>query len=54
MKAIEGGVLEIINTGYDRGFWILQNDNQGVELNDEETKIDEPGCDAECIDNIRG
>jgi len=54
MKAIEGGVLEIINTGYDRGFWILQNDNQGVELDNEEIKIDEPDCDAECIDNIRG
>jgi len=54
MKAIEGGVLEIINTGYDRGFWILQNDNQGVELDDEEIKIDEPDCDADCIDNVRG
>ena len=36
MKAIEGGVLEIINLGYDKGFWILQNKNAGVELNDEE------------------
>ena len=54
MKAIEGGVLEIINTGYDRGFWILQNDNQGVELDDEEIKIDKPDCDDECVDNIRG
>ena len=36
MKAIEGGVLEIINLGYDKGFWILQNKNVGVELNDEE------------------
>ena len=53
MKAIEGGVLEIINTGYDKGFWILQNNNQGVELNDE-IKINKPDCDAECIDNIRG
>ena len=52
MKAIEGGVLEIINQGYKRSFWILQNDNEGVELNDED--IDEPSCDAECIDNIRG
>jgi len=52
MKAIEGGVLEIINQGYKRKFWILQNDNEGVELNDED--IDEPSCDAECIDNIRG
>ncbi len=53
MKAIEGGVLEIINTGYDRGFWVLQNDNQGVELNDE-IKIDKPDCDDECVDDIRG
>jgi len=52
MKAIEGGVLEIINQGYKRKFWILQNDNEGEELNDED--IDEPSCDAECIDNIRG
>ena len=36
MKAIEGGVLEIIETGYEKGFWILQNNNEGVELNDEE------------------
>jgi curli production assembly/transport component CsgG len=53
MKAIEGGVLEIINTGYDRGFWVLQNDNQGVELNDE-IKIDKPDCNDECVDDIRG
>ena len=53
MKAIEGGVLEIINTGYDRGFWVLQNDNQGVELNNE-IKIDKPDCDADCVDDIRG
>ena len=36
MKAIEGGVLEIINQGYNKGFWILQKDNQGVELSNEE------------------
>ena len=36
MKAIEGGVLEIVETGYDKGFWVLQNKNEGVELNDEE------------------
>ena len=36
MKAIEGGVLEIINLGYNKGFWILQNKNVGVELSDEE------------------
>ena len=54
MKAIEGGVLEIVKTGYEKGFWILQNNNEGVELNDEEIKINKPNCDAECIDNIRG
>ena len=31
MKAIEGAVLEIVNTGYNKGFWILQNNNEGVE-----------------------
>jgi len=31
MKAIEGGVLEIIETGYEKGFWVLQNNNEGVE-----------------------
>lgn len=36
MKAIEGSVLEIINLGYDKGFWILQKENVGVELNNEE------------------
>ena len=54
MKAIEGGVLEIINTGYDRGFWVLQNDNQGVELNNEDIKINKPNCNDECVDSIRG
>jgi curli production assembly/transport component CsgG len=53
MKAIEGGVLEIVNDGYEKGFWILQNNNQGVELNDE-IEINEPDCDADCVDNIRG
>lgn len=52
MKAIEGGVLEIVETGYEKGFWVLQNKNEGVELNDE-TNI-KPDCDAECMDNIRG
>ena len=36
MKAIEGG--------YDRGFWVLQNNNQGVELNNEDIKINKPNC----------
>jgi len=31
MKAIEGAVLEIVNTGYDKGFWVLHNKNEGVE-----------------------
>ncbi len=54
MKAIEGGVLEIIESGYEKGFWILQNNNEGVELKNEEIKIDKPNCDDECVDNIRG
>ena len=36
MKAIEGGVLEIVNLGYEKGFWVLQNKDVGVELNNEE------------------
>ena len=43
MKAIESAVLELINVGYDRSFW-----------KHEKIKINEPDCDAECIDNIRG
>ena len=43
MKSIESAVLELINVGYDRSFW-----------KHEEIKINEPDCDAECIDNIRG
>jgi len=31
MKAIEGGVLEIINQGYERNFWILQKTEKEVE-----------------------
>ena len=42
-KAIESAVLKIINVGYDRSFW-----------KHEEIKINEPDCDAECIDNVRG
>ena len=53
MKAIEGGVLEIVESGYELGFWVLQNNNEGVKL-DDEIKIDKPDCDADCIDNIRG
>ena len=36
MKAIEGGVLEMVNLGYEKGFWILQNKNVGVKLGNEE------------------
>ena len=54
MKAIEGGILEIVETGYEKGFWVLQNKNEGVELNDEQIKIDKPDCDDECVDDIRG
>ena len=42
-KAIESAVLEIINVGYDRSFWKY-----------EEIEINEPDCDAECIDKLRG
>jgi curli production assembly/transport component CsgG len=52
MKAIEGAVLEIIEQGYKKGFWVLQNNNEGVELKHE--TINKPDCDADCIDNIRG
>jgi len=31
MKAIEGGVLEIIKQGYERGYWVLQNEEKKVE-----------------------
>jgi len=43
MKSIESAVLELINVGYDRSFW-----------KHEEIKINEPTCDDDCIDNIRG
>ena len=42
-KAIETGVLNIIYIGIDRGYWKY-----------DETKINKPNCDAECIANIRG
>jgi len=53
MKAIEGAVLELVQIGYNRKYWVLQKENQGVELYDE-NKIDKPDCDADCVDNIRG
>ena len=42
-KAIETGVLNIINIGIERGYWKYEN-----------IKIDKPVCDAECIADIRG
>ncbi len=36
MKAIEGGVLEIINQGFEKGYWILQTEKVGVESSNEE------------------
>ena len=42
-KAIETGVLNIIYTGIQRGYWEYEN-----------IKIDEPSCDDECIAAIRG
>ena len=42
-KAIETGVLNIINIGIERGYWKYEN-----------IKINKPVCDAECIANIRG
>ncbi len=43
MKAIEGAGLKLINIGYDRSFG-----------KHEETEINEPECDADCIADIRG
>ena len=31
MKAIEGGVLEIIKSGYNKGYWVLQIEEKTVE-----------------------
>ena len=42
-KAIETGVLNIIYTGIERGYWEYEN-----------IKIDEPSCDDECIAALRG
>lgn len=42
-KAIETGVLNIINIGIERGYWEY-----------EEIKINEPSCADECISSIRG
>ena len=42
-KAVETGVLNIINIGIERGYWKYEN-----------FKINEPSCDDECIASIRG
>ena len=42
-KAIETGVLNIINIRIERGYWKYEN-----------IKINEPVCNAECIADIRG
>ena len=42
-KAVEKGILNIIYTGIERGYWEY-----------DEIKFNESDCDAECIDNIRG
>ena len=36
MKAIEGAVLELVEQGYNRKYWVLQNKDVVVELNNEE------------------
>jgi len=54
MKAIEGGVLEIINIGYDKGYWVRQTPVTGVEYLNESIKIDKPNCDDDCIATLRG
>ena len=42
-KAIETGVLNIINIGIERGYWEYEN-----------IKINEPSCTDDCISSIRG
>jgi len=42
-KAIETGVLNIINIGIERGYWEYEN-----------IKINEPSCTDKCISSIRG
>jgi curli production assembly/transport component CsgG len=42
-KAVENGVLNIINIGIDRGYWKY-----------EQTKIIKPDCIDECVSAIRG
>ena len=42
-KAIEAGVFNLIEIGINRGYWEY-----------EKIKIDEPSCDVDCVDSIRG
>ena len=42
-KAIETGVFNLIEIGIERGYWEY-----------EQIEINEPDCDANCIDSIRG
>ena len=42
-KAIETGVFNLIEIGIERGYWEY-----------EQIEINEPDCNADCIDNIRG
>ena len=42
-KAIETGVLNLIEIGIERGYWEYETIN-----------IDEPSCDVDCVDSIRG
>jgi curli production assembly/transport component CsgG len=42
-KAIEAGVFNLIEIGIERGYWEYET-----------IKIDEPSCDVDCVDNIRG
>ena len=42
-KAIEAGVFNLIKIGIERGYWEYET-----------IKIDEPSCDVDCVDSIRG
>ena len=42
-KAIEAGVFNLIEIGIERGYWEYET-----------IKINEPDCDADCIDSVRG
>jgi len=42
-KAIESGVFNLIEIGIERGYWEYET-----------FEINEPSCDADCIDDIRG